>query len=88
MEYALLTSMLESVRNGLRAETGFNKEAWKIAVEDVKKVLKVEREVIVDQLKIKFQWYKTKWKEWSIIKKNSGRRWDDGTELFLASDSE
>lgn len=35
MEYALLTSMLEFVRNGLRAETGFKKEAWKIAVEDV-----------------------------------------------------
>lgn len=82
------TLEMESVRNGLRAETDFKKEAWKIEVEDVKKVLKVEREVIVDQLKIKFQWYKTKWKEWSIIKKNSGRGWDDGTELFLASDSE
>ena len=88
MEFALLTSMLESVRNGLRAESGFKKEAWKTAVEDVKKVLKNKREVIVDQLKTKFQWYKTKWKEWSLIKKNSGWGWDDDTELFLASDSE
>ena len=55
MEYALLTSMLESVRNGLRAESSF-KEDGKTAVEGVKKVLKVEREITVDQLKTKFQW--------------------------------
>ncbi len=84
MEFALLTSVLESVRNGLRVELGFKKEAWKTAVEDVKRVLKNEREVIVDQLKKKFQWNKTKWKEWSIIQKNSGWGWDDDTELFLA----
>lgn len=54
MEYTLLISMLESVRNRLRVETGFKKEAWKIAVEDVKKVLKVKRKVTVDQLKTKF----------------------------------
>lgn len=87
MQFALLTSMLESVRNGLRVQSGFKKETWKITVEDVKTLLKIEREVIVDRLKIKFLWYKTKWKEWSIIKKNSGWRWDDDTELFLASDS-
>lgn len=30
MQFALLTSMLESVRNGLRVQSGFKKETWKI----------------------------------------------------------
>ncbi len=60
MGFALLTPMLESVRNELRAELGFKKEAWKTAVEDVKRVLKNEREIIVDRLKTKFQWNKTR----------------------------
>ena len=34
---------------------------WKI---NVKKLLKFECKVTVDQLKTKLQWYKTKWKKW------------------------
>lgn len=48
IEFALLTSILESMRNRLRAKSGFKKEAWKIGVEDIKKVLKNKRKVIVD----------------------------------------
>ena len=54
MEYKLLTSILEFVGNGLRAESGFKTKAWKTVIEDVKKILKVEREVTVDQLNTKF----------------------------------
>ena len=60
IEFALLTSMLEFVCNGLQAKSGFKKKTWKIAAEDVKKVFKNERKVIVNQLKTKFLWYKTK----------------------------
>ena len=54
MEFVLLISMLESVHNGLQAESGFKKEACKIAVEDIKKVLKNKCKIIIDQLKTKF----------------------------------
>lgn len=63
MEFALFTSMLESVRNGLQAKSVFKKEVWKTTVGDIKKMLKNKRKVIVDQLKTKFQWYKMKLKE-------------------------
>ena len=32
MELALLTAMVEAVCTGLRAESGFKKDAWKAAV--------------------------------------------------------
>lgn len=48
-----------TIRNGLRAKTGFRKDVWKTAVEDVKKVLKVERcRSVKNQVPMK--WYKTK----------------------------
>lgn len=71
IEFTFLTSVLEFVLNGLQAELGFKKEDWKTAVKDVKKVFKNERKVIVDQLQTKFHWNKTKFKHWSIVKKNS-----------------
>lgn len=37
MERALLQSMVDAVRNGKRAESGFIKEAWTQALNDVQK---------------------------------------------------
>ena len=59
MKFAFLTSVLEFVYNGSRVELCFKKAAWKTAVEEIKRVLKNLREIIVDQLKSKFQWNKT-----------------------------
>lgn len=49
MELALLTAMVEAVRPGLRAESGFKKEAWKTAVTWVTNKLRIPREITVDQ---------------------------------------
>ena len=85
MDLALIDSILKSVRNGLRAESGFKKEAWLIALGKVKEALNSSQEITIKQMMSKLQWFKTKWKEWRIMRYDvSGWGWDDVTELFLA----
>lgn len=48
MEYALLNLILEFVYNGLPAQIDFKKEAQKIVVEDVEKVLKIECQITLN----------------------------------------
>lgn len=52
--YFDVTSILVSIYNELQVKTDFKKQAQKIAMEDIQKILKVEHKVIIDQLKIKF----------------------------------
>ena len=53
MELALLTAMVEAVRTGLRAESGFKKDAWKTAVTSITNVQQIPREITIDQCKSK-----------------------------------
>ncbi|MCJ1349569.1 hypothetical protein MMC31_007810, partial [Peltigera leucophlebia] len=87
MELALLTAMVEAVRTGLRAESGFKKDAWKTAVTSVTNVLQIPREITIDQCKSKMTWFKSKYKEWCILYTQSGWNFDDETQLFVAEDA-
>lgn len=87
MEQALLTAMVEAVRTGLRAESGFKKDAWKTAVTSVTNVLQTPREITIDQCKSKMTWFKSKYKEWCILYTQSGWNFDNETQLFIAEDS-
>lgn len=60
MERALLQSMVEQVRGGKRAESGFNKEAWVISVDQVKGVAKLPDLVTMKKAKDKLDTLKTK----------------------------
>lgn len=61
MERALLQSMVEQVRGGKRAESGFKKEEWVISVDQVKGVAKLPDLVIMKKAKDKLDTLKTKW---------------------------
>ena len=87
MELALLTSMVQAVCLGLRAESGFKKDAWKTGVLEVTNVLRIPREITIDQCKSKMTWFKTKHKEWFILYTQSGWNFDEETQLFIADDA-
>lgn len=72
MELVLLDSTVDSVCNGLRAETGFKKIAWAEALRMIMTEFPLQSELTVKQLTTKLQWYKTKWKEWVIVDDLSG----------------
>ena len=86
MELVLLDSMVDSVRNGLRAESGFKKAAWVEALQIVTE-FPLQSELTIKQLTTKLQWYKTKWKEWLIIDDLSGWGWDPVKELPTADNA-
>lgn len=84
MELVLLDSMVDSVRHGLRAESGFKKSAWVEALQKVVTEFPLQSELTIKKLTTKLQWYKTKWKEWLIIDDLSGWGWDSVKELHTA----
>lgn len=81
MELVLLDSMVVSVREGLRAESGFKKAAWVEALRIIVAEFPLQSALTIKQLTTKLQWYKTKWKEWLIIDDLSGWGWNAVTEL-------
>lgn len=60
MEHALLQSMIEQVRSGKRAESGFKKKAWVISINQVKMVAKLPDLVTMKKAKDKLDTLKTK----------------------------
>ncbi len=85
IERALLQSMVDVVRNGKKAESGFKKEAWTQAMNDVKWAAHSSDVITPEKIKIKLQSLKQLWKEWiRLDEKVSGLGWDDLTQLFLA----
>ena len=87
MELVLLDSMVESVRHGLHAESGFKKAAWVEALRMIVTDFPLQSELTIKQLKTKLQLYKTKWKEWSIIDNLSGWGWGSVEELPTADNA-
>lgn len=53
MERALLQSMVDAVRNGKRAETGFKKEAWIQGLKNVQKSSKSSDAIPLEKIKNK-----------------------------------
>lgn len=86
MERVLLQSMVEQVRSGKRAESGFKKEAWVISVDQVKVVAKLPDMVTMKKAKDKLDTLKTKWNIWWKLRYEvSGWGWNEITQLFEAS---
>ena len=86
MERVLLQSMVDQVRSGKRAESGFKKEAWVVSVDQVKAIAKLPDLVTLKKAKDKVDSIKTKWNIWWKLRYEvSGWGWDETTQLFLAS---
>ena len=85
MERALLQSMVDAVRSGKRAESGFKKEAWTQAMNDVKTAAHSSDVITPEKIKNKLQSLKQLWKEWiKLDEKVLGWGWDNSIQLFLA----
>lgn len=63
MELVLLGLMVGSVREGLRAESGFKKATWVEALQIIVAEFPLQSALTIKQLTTKPQWYKKKWKE-------------------------
>lgn len=55
MELALLDSMVDSVRHGLRAESGVEKSAWVEALQKIVTEFPLQSELTIKQLTTKLQ---------------------------------
>lgn len=64
MEHILLQSMVDQVRSGKRAESGFKKEAWVVSLDQVKGVAKFPDLITMKKAKDKLDTIKTKWNIW------------------------
>lgn len=53
MERALLQSMVDAVRNGKRAESGFKKEAWIQALKDIQESRTISEAIAMEKIKNK-----------------------------------
>lgn len=87
MELVPLDLMVDSVRKGLRAESGFKKTAWIEALRMTMTEFSLLSELTIKQLTTKFQGYKTKWKEWLIIDNVLGWGWDPVKVLYTADNA-
>ena len=77
--------MVNAVRNGKKAESGFKKEAWTQALNDVQKAAHCWDVITPEKIKNKLDSLKQKWKK-SIKSDEKVLGWsgDDSTQLFLA----
>jgi hypothetical protein len=94
MERALLESLLNQVRKGKRAESGFKSEAWKVVVKQVQAQIvqrgadgKSIRKVTQQQASNKYSDFKGMFAAWKGLYNASGFGWNDELELFEADDS-
>lgn len=86
MERALLQTMVDQVRCGKRAESGFKEEALVASVDRVKEISTVPDMVTLRKAKDKLDTLKAQWNIWVKLRyKMSGWGWDETTQLFLAS---
>ncbi len=77
--------MVDAVRNGKKAKSGFKKEAWTQAMNDVKRAVHSSDVITPEKIKIKLQSLKQLWKEWiRLDEKVLGLGWNDSTQLFFA----
>lgn len=60
MELVILDWIVDSVRNRLRAESGFKNAAWVEALQMIVTEFPVHSDLTIKQLTSKLQWYKTK----------------------------
>lgn len=86
MERALLQTLVDQVRSGKRAESGFKKEAWAASLEQVQLVAQHPDLVTLKKSKDKVDNLKAKWNMWVKLRYEvSGWGWDETTQLFIAS---
>jgi Myb/SANT-like DNA-binding domain len=85
MEEVLFLELLEQANNGKSADNGFKKEAWVAALDAVMAV--TTQWALVEQCSNKNDAYKTLWKEWMWIGKQSGFGFDESIGLYTARDS-
>lgn len=88
MEAALFDTLVEEVRKGKRAESGFKKTAWTEVILKVTEQMVVRRSLSQKQCQSKMDGYKKLWKEWWYLRNLSGWGWDTVTELFIADDEQ
>ena len=89
MERKLVSTMVDQVRSGKRAENGFKKEAWVSSVDQVKLATKFPDLVTMKKIKDKLDNLKGKWNMWLKLRYQvSGWGWDEATQLFVASDEQ
>jgi hypothetical protein len=74
MEDALFTTLLDQVRSGKRADSGFKQEAWVHALEAVRSIspLNIHHLLSIEKLKSKESNYKAYYKDWKWLIGQSG----------------
>lgn len=86
MERALLQTLVDQVRSGKRAESGFKKEAWVASLEQVQLVAQHPDLMTLKKSKDKVDNLKAKGNIWVKLRYEvSGWGWDETTQLFIAS---
>ena len=84
LEELLLDELLNQTNLGLRADSGWHKDAWDVVSATVSH--SYGRPVTKDQCKNKQQWYKRLYVQWEILRDLSGWGWDEERQLFIQTD--
>ncbi|MCJ1235416.1 hypothetical protein MMC14_003384 [Varicellaria rhodocarpa] len=85
-EEVLFRTLIEQLEAGKRADNGFKAEAWAAVVEAVQKEVQPPLIVQPRHYKNKFGWYKGMYKEWLLLKEQSGFGWDPETDRLTAAE--
>jgi hypothetical protein len=91
-ELVLFQAMVDQVRLGKRAQSGFKPEAWVYAQGEVKEHMQdlgsesEAAKVMLDRVKNKVNDTKARYKEWINLASASGFGWNELTELYEATD--
>lgn len=82
----LVLGLIEQVRLGRRAESGFKTEAYQPVIDSIKAQMEEGATLTKAQVKSKVSWLKTMWQAWDRLRNESGVGIDHETGLLIADD--
>jgi Myb/SANT-like DNA-binding domain len=86
MRYAFFCEMLDQVKDGQAADSGFKKAAWIAALEEVNIVYKGPGLVSLVSARSMEQRWKARYKDFKFLREQSGFGWDEDAGMITASD--